>query len=48
VRLAKGEARAEAKEYFRDKYERRKAFLRQAIDRMGAGSGQVGHPGEHA
>jgi hypothetical protein len=33
VRPAKGETRAEVEEYFRDKYERLKAFLRQAIDR---------------
>jgi hypothetical protein len=33
VKLAKGETRAEVEEYFRDKYERLKAFLRQAIDR---------------
>jgi hypothetical protein len=30
---AKGETRAEVEEYFRDKYERLKAFLRQATDR---------------
>jgi hypothetical protein len=33
VKPAKGETRAEVEEYFRDKYERLKAFLRQAIDR---------------
>jgi hypothetical protein len=30
---AKGETRAEVEEYFRDKYERLKAFLQQAMDR---------------
>jgi hypothetical protein len=33
VKPAKGETRAEVEKYFRDKYERLKAFLRQAIDR---------------
>jgi hypothetical protein len=33
VKPAKGETRAEVEEYFRGKYERLKAFLRQAIDR---------------
>jgi hypothetical protein len=33
VKPAKGETRAEVEEYFRDKYERLKSFLRQAIDR---------------
>jgi hypothetical protein len=33
VKPAKGETRAEAEEYFRDKYEHLKAFLQQAIDR---------------
>jgi len=33
VKPAKGETRAEVEEYFRDKYERLKAFLRQATDR---------------
>jgi hypothetical protein len=33
VKPAKGETRAEVEKYFRDKYERVKAFLRQAIDR---------------
>jgi hypothetical protein len=33
VKPAKGETRAEVEEYFRDKYERLKAFLQQAIDR---------------
>jgi hypothetical protein len=33
VEPAKGETRAEVEKYFRDKYERLKAFLRQAIDR---------------
>jgi hypothetical protein len=33
VKPAKGETRAEVEEYFRDKYERLKTFLRQAIDR---------------
>jgi hypothetical protein len=33
VKPAKGETRAEVEEYFRKKYERLKAFLRQAIDR---------------
>jgi hypothetical protein len=33
VKPAKGETRAEVEEYFRDKYERVKTFLRQAIDR---------------
>jgi hypothetical protein len=33
VKPAKGETQAEVEEYFRDKYERLKAFLRQAIDR---------------
>jgi hypothetical protein len=32
VKPAKGETRAEVEKYFRDKYERLKAFLRQAID----------------
>jgi hypothetical protein len=33
VKPVKGETRAEVDKYFRDKYERLKAFLRQAIDR---------------
>jgi hypothetical protein len=33
VKPAKGETWAEVEKYFRDKYERLKAFLRQAIDR---------------
>jgi len=33
VKPAKGETRAEIEKYFRDKYERLKAFLQQAIDR---------------
>jgi hypothetical protein len=33
VKPAKVETRAEVEEYFRDRYERLKAFLRQAIDR---------------
>jgi hypothetical protein len=33
VEPAKGETRAEVEKYFRGKYERLKAFLRQAIDR---------------
>jgi hypothetical protein len=33
VKPAKGETRAEVEKYFRDKHERLKAFLRQAIDR---------------
>jgi hypothetical protein len=33
VKPAKGETRAEVEKYFRDKYERLKAFLQQAIDR---------------
>jgi hypothetical protein len=33
VKPAKGETRADVEEYFRDKYERLKAFLQQAIDR---------------
>jgi hypothetical protein len=33
VKPANGETRAEVEEYFRDKYKRLKAFLRQAIDR---------------
>ena len=33
VKPAKGETGAEVEKYFRDKYERLKAFLRQAIDR---------------
>ena len=33
VKPAKGETRAEVEEYFRDKYERLKSFLQQAIDR---------------
>jgi hypothetical protein len=33
VKPAAGETRAEVEKYFRDKYERLKAFLRQAIDR---------------
>jgi hypothetical protein len=33
VKPAKGETRAEVEEYFRDKYERLKASLQQAIDR---------------
>ena len=32
VKPAKGETRAEVEKYFRDKYERLKAFLQQAID----------------
>jgi DNA polymerase II small subunit/DNA polymerase delta subunit B len=32
VKPAKGETRAEVEKYFRDKYERLKAFLRQTID----------------
>jgi hypothetical protein len=33
VKPAQGETRAEVEKYFRDKYERVKTFLRQAIDR---------------
>ena len=33
VKPAKGETRAEVEKYFRDKHERLKVFLRQAIDR---------------
>ena len=33
VKPARGETRAEVEKHFRDKYERLKAFLRQAIDR---------------
>jgi len=33
VKPAKGETQAEVEEYFREKYDRLKAFLRQAIDR---------------
>ena len=33
VELAKGEARAEAEKYFREKYDRLRAFLREAIGR---------------
>jgi hypothetical protein len=33
VKPADGETRAEVEQYFRKKYERLKAFLRQAIDR---------------
>jgi hypothetical protein len=33
VKPAKGETRAEVEKYFRDKYERLKAFLQQAVDR---------------
>jgi AcrR family transcriptional regulator len=33
VKPAKGETRADVEKYFRDKYERLKAFLRQAMDR---------------
>jgi len=33
VKPAKGETRAEVEEYFRDKYERLKVFVQQAIDR---------------
>ena len=33
VKPARGEMWAEVEKYFRDKYERLKAFLRQAIDR---------------